>query len=103
MARGRLGSPGDRSHLSVFSQWSKEEQSAAMATDTESTFQELMEWNARSREKFGFVFLICTSGRGTQQILAELKVSFLLDEKKISLVYGFRCDSSKIGLVSSCS
>lgn len=70
MARGRLGSPCDRSHLSVFSQfvqfflffqpflilaeagvadsivdctrWSKEEQSAAMATATDSILQVIL-------------------------------------------------------------
>ncbi|KAJ6845571.1 uncharacterized protein M6B38_287675 [Iris pallida] len=55
------------------SQWSKEEQSVALAAATGSTMQELVEWNARYKEKFGFVFLICASGRGTPDILAELK------------------------------
>ncbi|WOL06295.1 uric acid degradation bifunctional protein TTL isoform X1 [Canna indica] len=55
------------------SQWSKEEQSAAMATATDFTLQELVEWNVRYREKFGFVFLICASGRSTPEILSELK------------------------------
>ncbi|CAL9752494.1 unnamed protein product, partial [Musa acuminata subsp. burmannicoides] len=59
------------------SQWCKEEQSAAMATANDSALQELMEWNSRYREKFGFVFLICASGRGTPEILAELKKRYL--------------------------
>ncbi|OAY77130.1 Uric acid degradation bifunctional protein TTL [Ananas comosus] len=59
------------------SQWSKEEQSAAAATATDSTLRELVEWNERYREKFGFVFLICASGRGTPEILAELKKRYL--------------------------
>nr|XP_010919885.1 uric acid degradation bifunctional protein TTL isoform X3 [Elaeis guineensis] len=59
------------------SQWSKEEQSTALATATDSTVQELVEWNARYRAKFGFVFLICASGRGTLEILAELKKRYL--------------------------
>ncbi|KAG7948648.1 hypothetical protein I3843_13G017400 [Carya illinoinensis] len=54
-------------------QWSKGEQSTAVATATSSTLQELSEWNARYREKFGFVFLICASGRTSDEILAELK------------------------------
>lgn len=41
-------------------------------------FQELSQWNARYREKFGFVFLICASGRTTDEILAELKVNLNL-------------------------
>lgn len=36
--------------------------------------QELLEWNAQYRQKFGFVFIICASGRSTSEILAELKV-----------------------------
>ncbi|XP_042393678.1 uric acid degradation bifunctional protein TTL-like [Zingiber officinale] len=59
------------------SQWSKEEQSAAMATATDTTLQELVDWNIRYQEKFGFVFLICASGRGTPEILAELKKRYV--------------------------
>lgn len=40
--------------------------------------QELLEWNAQYRQKFGFVFIICASGRSTSEILAELKVRFRL-------------------------
>ncbi|KAG6467855.1 hypothetical protein ZIOFF_072419 [Zingiber officinale] len=57
------------------SQWSKEEQSAAMATANDTTLQELVDWNIRYQENFGFVFLICASGRGTLEILVELKVN----------------------------
>ncbi|XP_077237000.1 transthyretin-like protein isoform X2 [Tasmannia lanceolata] len=53
--------------------WSKGEQSTALATATESTQQELLEWNFKYHQKFGFVFLICASGRSTPEILAELK------------------------------
>ncbi|XP_062097708.1 uric acid degradation bifunctional protein TTL isoform X2 [Humulus lupulus] len=58
---------------STSAQWSKGEQSTALATATSSSLQELYEWNARYREKFGFVFLICASGRSTDEILDELK------------------------------
>ncbi|KAF9624238.1 hypothetical protein IFM89_009037 [Coptis chinensis] len=54
-------------------QWSKGEQSTALATSTKSSLQELFEWNARYRQKFGFVFLICASGRTTPEILTELE------------------------------
>ncbi|GMP62326.1 hypothetical protein CsSME_00024469 [Camellia sinensis var. sinensis] len=37
------------------------------------SMQELSDWNSRYHEKFGFVFLICASGRSTPEILAELK------------------------------
>ncbi|KAF7042181.1 hypothetical protein CFC21_051847 [Triticum aestivum] len=58
---------------SSVSKWSKEEQSAALSTATDSTAQELSEWNAKYREKFGFVFMICASGRTAPEVLAELK------------------------------
>ena len=41
--------------------------------------QELSEWNAWYRQKFGFIFIICASGRSTDEILAELKVKFQLE------------------------
>ncbi|CAM0873480.1 unnamed protein product [Alopecurus aequalis] len=55
------------------SKWSKEEQSAAISTATDSTAQDLAEWNAKYRKKFGFVFMICASGRTAPEVLAELK------------------------------
>lgn len=58
-------------------QWSKGEQSTALATATGSSLQELSDWNARYKQKFGFVFLICASGRSTAEILAELKKRYL--------------------------
>ncbi|KAL5172249.1 Uric acid degradation bifunctional protein TTL [Glycine soja] len=68
---GQTHAPSVASEASA--QWSKGEQSTALATATGSSLQELSEWNARYREKFGFVFLICAAGRSTDEILAELK------------------------------
>ncbi|CAM8904622.1 unnamed protein product [Rhodiola kirilowii] len=67
-------SSGHRSKTNA--QWSKGEQSTALATATYSTLQELVEWNAKYRLKFGHVFLICASGRSSPEILAELKKRF---------------------------
>ncbi|KAM0072546.1 putative hydroxyisourate hydrolase, 2-oxo-4-hydroxy-4-carboxy-5-ureidoimidazoline decarboxylase [Helianthus debilis subsp. tardiflorus] len=61
---------------STSAQWSKGEQSTALATATDSSLQELYEWNSRYKQKFGFVFLICASGRSTPEILSELKRRF---------------------------
>ncbi|XP_022147094.1 uric acid degradation bifunctional protein TTL isoform X2 [Momordica charantia] len=58
-------------------QWSKGEQSTALATATDSSLQELAEWNTEYHQKFGFVFLICASGRSTSEILEELKKRYL--------------------------
>lgn len=73
-AHPQIGQTRATSHTSETSaQWSKGEQSTAMATATSTTLQELSEWNALYREKFGFVFLICASGRSTAEVLDQLK------------------------------
>ncbi|XP_017223816.1 uric acid degradation bifunctional protein TTL isoform X2 [Daucus carota subsp. sativus] len=73
-AHPQIGQSPSNDHKSPTSaQWSKGEQSTAIATATDSTLQELYDWNTRYRQKFGFVFLICASGRSTPEILAELK------------------------------
>ncbi|XP_024022214.1 uric acid degradation bifunctional protein TTL isoform X2 [Morus notabilis] len=72
-AHPQIGSSPSSSSHSTSAQWSKGEQSTALATATSSSLQELDEWNARYKEKFGFIFLICASGRSTDEILAELK------------------------------
>ncbi|KAL0374172.1 UNVERIFIED_CONTAM: Uric acid degradation bifunctional protein TTL [Sesamum radiatum] len=73
-AHPQIGQSPSQTHKSPTSaQWSKGEQSTALATATDSTLEELYEWNARYRQKFGFVFLIFASGRSTPEILAEMK------------------------------
>jgi 5-hydroxyisourate hydrolase/2-oxo-4-hydroxy-4-carboxy-5-ureidoimidazoline decarboxylase len=73
-AHPQIGQSASSTHkIPTSAQWSKGEQSTALATATDSTLQELYDWNARYRQKFGFVFLICASGRSTPEILAELK------------------------------
>ncbi|XP_042017802.1 uric acid degradation bifunctional protein TTL-like isoform X1 [Salvia splendens] len=66
-------SPSKTVKSQTSAQWSKGEQSTALATATDATLQELYDWNARYRQKFGFVFLIFASGRSTPEILAEIK------------------------------
>ncbi|KAJ7950675.1 Uric acid degradation bifunctional protein TTL [Quillaja saponaria] len=65
--------PSSKKGSETSAQWSKGEQSTAFATATGSSLEELSEWNTCYREKFGIVFLICASGRSTDEILAELK------------------------------
>ncbi|KAL7083677.1 hypothetical protein ACP275_14G177700 [Erythranthe tilingii] len=73
-AHPQIGESPSQTHKSPTSaQWSKGEQSTALATATDSTLQELYDWNVRYRQKFGFVFLIFASGRSTPEILAEMK------------------------------
>lgn len=61
---------------SLKGRWSKGEQSAALNTATDSTLQELVDWNQKYKEKFGFIFLICASGRSTPEILDAIKKRF---------------------------
>ncbi|KAF2284459.1 hypothetical protein GH714_022012 [Hevea brasiliensis] len=68
---GQSASSAHTSHTAA--QWSKGEQSTALATSTGSSLQELSDWNTQYRQKFGFIFIICASGRSTAEILAELK------------------------------
>ncbi|GMH00673.1 hypothetical protein Nepgr_002512 [Nepenthes gracilis] len=73
-AHPQIGQTPSSAHPKDMSaQWSKGEQSTALATGTATTLQELADWNAKYRQKFGSVFLICASGRGTLEILNELK------------------------------
>lgn len=72
-AHPQIGDSPPSSHHSTSAQWSKGEQSTALATATSSSLQELVEWNSRYRQKFGFIFIICASGRSTTEILSELK------------------------------
>jgi 5-hydroxyisourate hydrolase/2-oxo-4-hydroxy-4-carboxy-5-ureidoimidazoline decarboxylase len=61
---------------SLKGRWSKGEQSAALSTATDSTLQELVDWNQKYKEKFGFIFLICASGRSTPEVLDAIKKRF---------------------------
>src|SRR5579859_5474190 len=51
--------------------WSRQEQSG-IGPDAR-TAQELRDANAAYEDRFGHVFLICATGRGPQEILAELR------------------------------
>jgi 2-oxo-4-hydroxy-4-carboxy-5-ureidoimidazoline decarboxylase len=51
--------------------WSRGEQSGVGSDD--GTAQALREANAAYEDRFGHVFLICASGRGAGEILAELR------------------------------
>ncbi|GAB4862038.1 hypothetical protein Ancab_037292 [Ancistrocladus abbreviatus] len=73
-AHPQIGKSPSSSHPNDKSaQWSKNEQSTAVATATTSTLEELAHWNTRYREKFGTVFLVYASGKNTSEILEELK------------------------------
>ncbi|KAF7005827.1 hypothetical protein CFC21_020928 [Triticum aestivum] len=73
MERGHtLATDGGLQHrieaISHHYRWSKEEHSAVLSTATDSTTQELSEWNAKYCDKFGFVFMICVSRRTAPEV-----------------------------------
>lgn len=53
--------------------WSREEQSVASRADA-AAMQALREANAAYEERFGFVFLVCATGRSAPEILRSLEV-----------------------------
>jgi 2-oxo-4-hydroxy-4-carboxy-5-ureidoimidazoline decarboxylase len=54
------------------SAWSAQEQSQVALAD-ESTLEALREGNAAYEARFGFVFLVCATGKGARDILALLE------------------------------
>lgn len=66
----RIGEKATGSDLA--SRWSRGEQARA-ATPDEAIKQQLRARQADYEEKFGFIFLICASGRSSQGILAALE------------------------------
>jgi 2-oxo-4-hydroxy-4-carboxy-5-ureidoimidazoline decarboxylase len=52
--------------------WSAGEQSSVAAAD-EATLVRLRDGNVRYRERFGFIFIVCATGKTAQQMLALLE------------------------------
>jgi 2-oxo-4-hydroxy-4-carboxy-5-ureidoimidazoline decarboxylase len=52
--------------------WSAGEQSSVAAAD-EATLVRLRDGNVRYREKFGFIFIVCATGKSAQEMLALLE------------------------------
>jgi len=52
--------------------WSQDEQAAAASTD-ESTILELANENANYETKFGFIFIICASGKSANEVLSAVR------------------------------
>ncbi|KAJ0246009.1 Uric acid degradation bifunctional protein TTL [Hirschfeldia incana] len=72
-AHPQIGKSPSPSSNSDFARRSVTEQSTAFATTSASALEELAEWNVLYRQKFGFIFIICASGRTHAEMLAELK------------------------------
>jgi 2-oxo-4-hydroxy-4-carboxy-5-ureidoimidazoline decarboxylase len=52
--------------------WSAGEQSSVASAD-EATLVRLRDGNVRYREKFGFIFIVCATGKSAQEMLALLE------------------------------
>jgi OHCU decarboxylase len=52
--------------------WSKQEQSSA-ANAAEDLLAEIAEGNARYEERYGFTYIVCATGKSTEEMLAILK------------------------------
>ncbi len=52
--------------------WSEQEQSATHNT-AQATMQTLRELNRLYEEKFGYIFIICATGKSTEDIIANLR------------------------------
>ncbi len=53
-------------------QWSADEQSG-IRDSTQQTMNELAQLNADYEEKFGYIFIVCASGKTSEQMLAILR------------------------------
>lgn len=53
-------------------QWSEDEQSG-IRDSAQQTIQELAELNRAYEEKFGFIFIVCASGKSSDEMLAILR------------------------------
>ena len=52
--------------------WSEAEQ-AAVSTAAEETLRELAKLNSQYEEKFGYIFIVCATGKGSDEMLAMLR------------------------------
>jgi OHCU decarboxylase len=60
-------------------EWSEDEQSGTRGTADE-TMLELTQLNRQYEEKFGFIFIICASGKSSEEMLSELRRRLANDE-----------------------
>ncbi|EFJ14861.1 hypothetical protein SELMODRAFT_423096 [Selaginella moellendorffii] len=53
--------------------WCAEEQATALSSANDRALKDLAEWNRLYESKFGFVFLVCATGKSSSEILQLLK------------------------------
>ena len=55
--------------------WAAQEQRGALESN-EALLEELAEYNQRYLQKFGFIFIICATGKSAEEMLTALKTRF---------------------------
>jgi OHCU decarboxylase len=72
-AHPKIGDPASlRAKYANTSHWASNEQ-AGVADAAEQTLQDLAEYNQRYEERFGYIFIVCATGKSAAEMLALLK------------------------------
>ena len=72
-AHPKIGDPASlRAKYANTSQWANNEQ-AGVAAAAEQTLQELADYNQRYEQRFGYIFIVCATGKSAAEMLALLK------------------------------
>jgi 2-oxo-4-hydroxy-4-carboxy-5-ureidoimidazoline decarboxylase len=72
-AHPRIGDPASlRAKYANTSHWANNEQ-AGVAAAAEQTLQELADYNQRYEQRFGYIFIVCATGKSAAEMLSLLK------------------------------
>ncbi|WP_254512580.1 2-oxo-4-hydroxy-4-carboxy-5-ureidoimidazoline decarboxylase [Anatilimnocola floriformis] len=72
-AHPKIGDPASlRAKYANTSHWASNEQ-AGVAAAAEQTLQELADYNQRYEQRFGYIFIVCATGKSAAEMLALLK------------------------------
>jgi OHCU decarboxylase len=74
----RIGERKGSHALSQSSTWSEQEQSP-VSTAADTTLSQLAEGNARYEEKFGFIYIVCATGKSPEEMLSILSRRLSVD------------------------
>ncbi len=72
-AHPKIGDPASlRAKYSDTSHWANNEQ-AGVAAAAEQTLHELADYNQRYEQRFGYIFIVCATGKSASEMLSLLK------------------------------
>ncbi|HZE72158.1 MAG TPA: 2-oxo-4-hydroxy-4-carboxy-5-ureidoimidazoline decarboxylase [Pyrinomonadaceae bacterium] len=69
---GTKHSAGNERKESLSQEWSEQEQSGVSSASSE-TIKSLAELNRQYEEKFGFIFIVCATGKSSDELLLNLR------------------------------